>query len=733
MPSTASSSPSKSPAKIPSSSVVTTNTSVQHPPTQHVPATSRPTTQSKTANPQHQPQTPATPCDRWETLYVYAFLIKFLPPAVDDLYDPMGFEEALTSTGFNQILYDILNKFLGELRLSNEGPVSPETVNAALRSVVVQLCAKNPHERTVWWIDSSGTNAHPFVTEDVDFFAMSWMDKLVVLRQLVDWQLAYSNAKEVIDIAWEVKYQRKKKKTNKTLAAEFAPPDEDDPMSINNLRMVALGQDSSRMRYWVIDDSPRVWASPNPWRMNCPMKVVATTRDEYAAFVEKIRDDAPVVEGAKTKMTKPQQAHVELLPALEARLDAIDAYEERVEAMKLQRKAEIEENGRSSVKTKSAAPRTRGRASTRKSEDVDEMDVEEADDEPGPSTSKGKAKGRSSVSKKKSASKKRKRESSPEASDVEKAEETPQEVEAPAPEDAQVRTAGKGKAATVTGRRKSARGTKVKPIEENEDDEDVTPQEQEEQEEPAATPKAKFTRSKTKNASKAVEDPSITEDAVVPEEDVRMAEESTRPALGPRRSTRTSTVRVAATPSVKDEEEEGAAATSSVSAQAKKPVATHAVGSRRSGRLSKVESDHDVKPELDIVKAEHVSEAIKDASTLEVKEEEEVIKAPPRKKTRTTRRSRAQDEDKMESASTSTVADEDAGDKIDIDVASTDATASPNDPGARKKLPPSESRETTPVNPSRALSALGPQSPVIKSDWAADPQMTNVTSAVTTA
>ncbi|KAG8889134.1 hypothetical protein FRC00_014565, partial [Tulasnella sp. 408] len=173
MPSTASSSPTKSPAKIPSSVV----TSIQHPPTQHVPSTSRPL--PSTANPQPQPpaSTPATPCSRWETLYVYAFLVKFLPPAVSDLYDAMGFEEAIASTGFNQILYDILCKFLSELRPSPEEPTTPDNINPVLRSVVVQYCAKNPQERTVWWIESSKTNAHPFSSEDVDFFSMSWQDK----------------------------------------------------------------------------------------------------------------------------------------------------------------------------------------------------------------------------------------------------------------------------------------------------------------------------------------------------------------------------------------------------------------------------------------------------------------------------------------------------------------------------------------------------------------------------
>ncbi|KAG8928559.1 hypothetical protein FRC01_005738 [Tulasnella sp. 417] len=414
----------------------------------------------------------------------------------------MGFEEAIASTGFNQILYDILCKFLSELRPYPEDPTTPDNINAVLRSVVVQYCAKNPLERTVWWMESSKTNAHPFSTEDVDFFAMSWQDRLVVLRQLIDWQLAYSNVKEIIDIAWEVKYQRKKKKTNKTLAAEFAPPDEDDPMSINNLRMVAIGQDSSRIRYWVVDDSPRVWASPNPWRMNCPMSVVATTLDEYVALVKKIRDTAPAVaEGSKVKLSKPQQAHMELLPALEARHGAVDAYVKRIKDVKHQRQEEKEEDELASViamveeerKSLEIGSRTRSRATARKSEEPNEIDVSEDDLKPGPSTSKRKAKGRASASKK-APGKKRKREESPSPSDPNA--DAPQVVDEPASEEVPAKPAAKGKAAAASGRRKSGRDAEAKIFEEVEDD---TPQEQEEV---ASTPKAKSAM-KSKSGSRA--------------------------------------------------------------------------------------------------------------------------------------------------------------------------------------------------------------------------------------
>ncbi|KAG8955336.1 hypothetical protein FRC04_008687 [Tulasnella sp. 424] len=634
----------------------------------------------------------------------------------------MGFEEAIASTGFNEILYAVLYKFLSELRPYPEEPTTPDNVNAVLQSVVVQFCAKTPLERTVWWMESSKTNAHPFVSDDVDFFAMSWQDKLVVLRQLVDWQLAYSNVKEIIDIAWEVKYQRKKKKTNKTLAAEFAPPDEDDPMSINNLRMVALGQDSSRIRYWVVDDSPRVWASPNPWRMNCPMTVVATTRDEYAALVKKIRDTAPAgAEGTKTKLTKPQQAHVELLPALEARFDAIDAHAKYIEALRRQRQEEMEEDEETSVadlvdeerELTERGSRIRGRSSAQKSED-DEMEGSEENVEPGPSTSKGRVKGRSSTTKK-AVGKKRKREPSPTPSESDEDSVDPLEA---------FKWTKKDQRAVPAARRKLVR--------------DAKPTKAGKVEDGTATPAAKnTTKSKAKAVRKSAPASPVVEEAAT-REDESLLEGQPRPALGTRRSARNSTTRAPTTQAPEDDDEGAAAATSSVSSGPKKPAPSRPVGSRRSGRFAKpdtAEMDLDAKSEAHSIKAETTSGEVPAPNDTSAGAKGNT-KVPPRKKTRTTRQSQAQAEDKMESASASTFAEEDVREKMDVEVSSTD-TASPIDTSARKKLPPSESGDTTPVNPSRSLGGLAPLSPslgglaplspVMKAEWVPDSQTTSET------
>lgn len=69
------------------------------------------------------------------------------------------------------------------------------------------------------------------------------------MRLLVDVQLAHSTEiKNIIDRAWGVTQHKHKKKD-----PESAPPDASDSKSQERLRLVPLGQDSSRKRYWVVD------------------------------------------------------------------------------------------------------------------------------------------------------------------------------------------------------------------------------------------------------------------------------------------------------------------------------------------------------------------------------------------------------------------------------------------------------------------------------------------------
>jgi hypothetical protein len=78
-----------------------------------------------------------------------------------------------------------------------------------------------------------------------------------------------------------------------------------------------------RRRVYPVDlicsDSPRVYLSTNPWKVTSTIQTISSTRDEYAALVEKLKASAP----RKAKL-KTEFAHQNLTSVLEGRLEVID-------------------------------------------------------------------------------------------------------------------------------------------------------------------------------------------------------------------------------------------------------------------------------------------------------------------------------------------------------------------------------------------------------------------------
>jgi hypothetical protein len=66
-------------------------------------------------------------------------------------------------------------------------------------------------------------------------------------------------------------------------------------------------------------DSPRVYVSTNPWKVTSTFQAVSSTRDEYVAFIGKLKASA----STKPK-SKVEFAHQNLILTLEGRLEAID-------------------------------------------------------------------------------------------------------------------------------------------------------------------------------------------------------------------------------------------------------------------------------------------------------------------------------------------------------------------------------------------------------------------------
>ncbi|KAK7064079.1 peptidase family M3-domain-containing protein [Favolaschia claudopus] len=266
------------------------------------------------------------PSDRWESLFVYSFICKFtnLRAKVEGLETPMDFEAALLSQEPNTILTQLLARFILNLRPQTRN-LSIDQISTTVATVLADYL-KTP-ERTIYWDDDLRINKDPFEGLEGGFWTTNWDFKLKILRQLVELQLVHTpEIKATIDRAWGVSQNKHKKKD-----AASAPPDPTDAQSQAQLQLVPLGQDMQKKRYWVADDSPRVYVSTNPWRVSATFQTISTTREEYMALIEDVKAMRPGELRKGAKRTKQEQAHLNLYEALESRVEAIDAELLRVE------------------------------------------------------------------------------------------------------------------------------------------------------------------------------------------------------------------------------------------------------------------------------------------------------------------------------------------------------------------------------------------------------------------
>ncbi|KAG6901469.1 hypothetical protein C0995_011489 [Termitomyces sp. Mi166 len=192
-------------------------------------------------------------------------------------------------------------------------------------------------ERTVFWNEDLQRNVDPFESLEGGFFTASWDFKLKILRQLVELQLCHNtDIRATIDRAWGVSQSKHKKKD-----ATTAPPSPSDPKSQAKLQLVPIGQDSKRTRYWVGDDSPRVFTSTNPWKVTSAFNAVSTTRDEYLALIENLKASKPPDLKKGERRSRFDAAHILLIATLEGRIEAID--EELARVAKVRKRIEQRE------------------------------------------------------------------------------------------------------------------------------------------------------------------------------------------------------------------------------------------------------------------------------------------------------------------------------------------------------------------------------------------------------
>ncbi|KAF8338290.1 uncharacterized protein EI90DRAFT_3286950 [Cantharellus anzutake] len=327
---------------------------------------------SSSSAPIAQAASPPRPSERWETAFVYAFICRFtsVKKKVEGFETIMDFEQALMFSGRDPIIEAILVDFITNLKPNLRSPKAK--LDKLVASVVEEFC-RSPTERSIWWDYSRGRNVDPLAGTE-GFFSLTWDTRLTILRQLVEWQLTHCVAiRGIIDTAWGVKAAKHTKKTDKQAVA---PPPPDNPNSYENLRMIPIGQDSARKRYWIVDDSPRIYMSKNPWKSLCPFKAISSTREEYIATIETLKATSPKVpeseNGAKVKLrNKFEQGHLDLIAFLEANLPKVDAELARVE------KARKRLEQKAIVAAQSEIRATRTRRQTRRPDYVYDYEEEE--------------------------------------------------------------------------------------------------------------------------------------------------------------------------------------------------------------------------------------------------------------------------------------------------------------------------------------------------------------------
>ncbi|EUC63947.1 hypothetical protein RSOL_432940 [Rhizoctonia solani AG-3 Rhs1AP] len=270
------------------------------------------------------------PSSRWETAYVYAFIVKFTTlRGKDGLESPVDLEEALLFPGPTPVLEQVLARFVLNLRPGSRN-TGPNLIARTTQSLLDEFLRTS--ERSCWWDDVLHRNTDPFLGHEGDVFTLPWETKLQILRQLVDYQLQHSAfIRDIIDTVWGARPAKHRKGAKKE-----APPPAAAGFSKKQLLIEPIGQDRTRRRFWTLDDSTRVYVSGNPWKSHCVFYSTSSTREEYMNTVEYLKTTLPKAStGKSTKRSRFEQSHADLVEKLEGtHLEAVDNELTRLERMR---------------------------------------------------------------------------------------------------------------------------------------------------------------------------------------------------------------------------------------------------------------------------------------------------------------------------------------------------------------------------------------------------------------
>ncbi|KAI5478780.1 hypothetical protein MNV49_004606 [Pseudohyphozyma bogoriensis] len=119
-----------------------------------------------------------------------------------------------------------------------------------------------------------------------EWWLLPWEDKIHLLRILVDWQLTYSVAvRSLIAEAYDLGHQRVAKRD-----------------SVRNSLVIDPVGSVGKLTVWHLDDSPRLYASGNPYKTTSPWTTLSTSLEEFKAFAGSLKkSEVAEEEGGKEK------------------------------------------------------------------------------------------------------------------------------------------------------------------------------------------------------------------------------------------------------------------------------------------------------------------------------------------------------------------------------------------------------------------------------------------------
>jgi len=119
------------------------------------------------------PSDAADPADRWETMFVYAFICKFtnLRAKTEGFETAMDLETALKAPGPDPILCKVLQHFILNMRPQTR-TLSVDQISTTVAGVLADY-TKTP-ERTVFWDEDLNANVDPLANVEGGIFAADW-------------------------------------------------------------------------------------------------------------------------------------------------------------------------------------------------------------------------------------------------------------------------------------------------------------------------------------------------------------------------------------------------------------------------------------------------------------------------------------------------------------------------------------------------------------------------------